>query len=290
MNQKSKSLAQAALVLVIGLGVAAAGSHRGESVGGTRLFFALVVLAFVVQWVVYIPSFVNRTEHFFDLTGSITYQLIAVLAFALTEVRDTRTVLLALMVLVWALRLGTFLFQRVRKAGKDGRFDAIKNDWAQFLMVWTLQGLWITFTAAAALAAMTSGAKQSLGVIGIIGLMVWAIGFGFEVVADRQKSAWRADPANDGNFITGGLWSWSRHPNYFGEFLLWVGVTIVAVPVLQGWQYVTLLSPLFVYALLNKVSGVPMLERRADKRWGGQPAYEQYKSTTPVFFPRPPTA
>lgn len=287
---QGKFLGQSALVLLIGIGVGLAGSDGGESAGGIKLFLGFVILAYLVQWLVYVPSFLNQTEHYFDLTGSITYQLIAVLALILTETRDARTVILALMILVWAFRLGTFLFRRVRAAGKDDRFDKLKTNWAQFLMVWTIQGLWITFTAAAGLAAITSGQKSGLGVVGVIGIIVWTLGFGFEVVADRQKSAWRADPANAGKFITGGLWSWSRHPNYFGEFLLWVGVAIIAVPVLQGWQYLTLLSPVFVYILLNRISGVPMLERKADRKWGGQEDYEAFKATTPVFFPRPPRA
>ncbi len=287
---QGKYLLQSALALLIGVGVGLAGSDGGESVGSIKLFLAFVILAYVVQWVVYVPSYISQTEHFFDLTGSVTYQLIAILALILTETRDARTVILALMILVWAFRLGTFLFRRVRAAGKDDRFDKLKTDWARFLLVWTIQGLWITFTAAAGLAAITSGEKTGLGIVGVIGIIIWAIGFGFEVVADRQKSAWRADPANAGAFITGGLWSWSRHPNYFGEFLLWVGVAIIAIPVLQGWQYLTLLSPVFVYVLLNRISGVPMLERKADRKWGGQEDYEAFKASTPVFFPRPPRA
>ncbi|MGH1488424.1 MAG: DUF1295 domain-containing protein [Acidimicrobiales bacterium] len=283
-----KAVVQATIALVIGLVLGLAGSYGGESVGGVRLFFAFVVLAFVVQWVVYIPSYLSQTEHFFDLTGSLTYQLLALLGIVLTNVRDARTIILALMVAVWAIRLGLFLFRRVRAAGKDGRFDKLKTDWALFLMTWTVQGLWITFTAAAALAAITSGDKRSLGIVGVIGIIVWAIGFGIEITADAQKSTWRAQPGNESKFITVGLWAWSRHPNYFGEFLLWVGVAILALPALAGWQYVTLLSPVFVYLLLNKASGVPMLEKRADTKWGGQPAYEAYKSQTPVFFPRPP--
>lgn len=285
---QGKFLVQSGLALLLGILVGLAGSDGGESAGGVRLFLGFVVFAFVVQWIVYLPSYLKRTEHYFDLAGSATYQAIAILALILTETRDARTVILALLVLIWAFRLGTFLFKRVTSAGKDGRFDKIKHNWANFLMVWTLQGLWITFTSAAAVAAITSGAKQSLGAIGVIGLIIWAAGFGFEVVADRQKSAWRADPANAGRFITGGLWSWSRHPNYFGEFFLWLGVAIVAIPVLQGWQYVTLLSPVFVYVLLTKGSGVPMLEARANKKWGGDADYEAFKAATPVFFPRPP--
>lgn len=285
---QAKSVIQAGVAVAIGLLVGLAGSYGGESAGGIRLFFGFVALAFIIQWLVFVPSFIAQTEHFFDLTGSLTYQLLAVLGLVLTQTRDARTVILAMMIIVWALRLGVFLFSRVRKAGKDGRFDKLKTDWARFLMTWTTQGLWVTFTAAAALAAITSGSKTSLGVVGIIGIIVWIIGFGFEAIADAQKSTWRAQSGNDGRFITIGLWAWSRHPNYFGEVLLWVGVAILALPALQGWQYITLLSPVFVYLLLNKVSGVPMLEKRADKKWGGQPAYEAYKANTPVFFPRPP--
>jgi steroid 5-alpha reductase family enzyme len=281
-----KSLIGAAAALVIGLIIGAAGSHQGQSIGGIRLFLLLVLVAYIVQWVVFVPSFINRTEHFFDLTGSLTYQGIAVLALVLADDLDARSVILGLMVLVWAMRLGYFLFQRVRAAGGDSRFDKMKHDWAQFLMTWTIQGLWITFTAGAALAAITSGQRASFGVIGVIGVIVWLIGFGFEAVADRQKSAFRADPANKGRFITTGLWSRSRHPNYFGEILLWVGVAIVALPALQGWQYITLISPVFVFLLLTRISGLPMLERSADKKWGGQSDYEAYKSSTPVLFPR----
>jgi steroid 5-alpha reductase family enzyme len=122
----------------------------------------------------------------------------------------------------------------------------------------------------------------------VLGVLVWIAGFGIEAVADRQKSRFRADPANKGRFIRSGLWAWSRHPNYFGEIVLWVGVAIIAVPVLQGWQWVTLISPVFVTLLLTRVSGVPLLEKKADATWGGQPDYEAYKASTPVLVPRPP--
>ena len=151
-----------------------------------------------------------------------------------------------------------------------------------------LQGLWVTLTAGAALAAITSGSKTAFGVLGVLGLLVWIVGFTIEVVADSQKAAFRRDSSNAGNFITTGLWSWSRHPNYFGEIVLWTGMALMVLPALAGLQYLTLISPLFVAALLLRVSGVPMLERRADAKWGDQPNYERYKETTPVLVPRPP--
>jgi steroid 5-alpha reductase family enzyme len=130
--------------------------------------------------------------------------------------------------------------------------------------------------------------QPELDVFALVGFVVWLIGIGIEALADQQKSAFRADPANKGKFIQSGLWAWSRHPNYFGEIVLWVGVAIIAFPVLSGWQLVTLVSPLFVILLLTRVSGIPMLEKRADERWGGQPDYEAYKERTPVLVMRPP--
>ena len=281
---------------VIGIAVAAvlgallgwAGGDGGQEAGGWPVFALVTIIAFAVNVLVFLPSFKAQTEHYYDLTGSFTYLSVTILAVILTSELDTRAVIAALLVVVWAGRLGTFLFRRVKRAGGDGRFDRIKPSWVRFLMAWVVQGLWVVITAGAALAAITSGAKTDFGILGVIGLVVWLIGFGIEVVSDNQKSAFKADSSNDGQFIDVGLWAWSRHPNYFGEITLWTGMAILALPALQGWQYATLISPIFVFLLLTRFSGIPMLEKRADKKWGGQPDYEAYKSSTPVLIPRPP--
>jgi steroid 5-alpha reductase family enzyme len=144
----------------------------------------------------------------------------------------------------------------------------------------------VTFTASAALIAITTSVKKPIDVFAVIGFLVWLIGIGIEAAADTQKSRWRAKPENKGKFINVGLWSKSRHPNYFGEIVLWAGITIIALPVLQGWQFVALISPIFVTILLTRISGVPMLEKRADEKWGGQADYEEYKKNTPVLIPK----
>ena len=192
------------------------------------------------------------------------------------------------MVSIWAIRLAGFLFVRVKRVGKDIRFDSVKTKPSTFLVWWTLQALWVLTTMAAALAIVTGGERISMSWLGWIGFGVWLFGFAVEVVADAQKSSFKNDPTNQGQFIRTGLWAWSRHPNYFGEIVLWTGVAIMAIPVLTGWQYATLISPVFVSFLLMKMSGVPLLERKADERWGGQEEYEAYKAATPVLIPRPP--
>jgi steroid 5-alpha reductase family enzyme len=137
---------------------------------------------------------------------------------------------------------------------------------------------------------MTAERRLALDGFAAVGGALWGVGFAIEAIADRQKRVFRANPANAGRFITSGLWAWSRHPNYFGEILLWVGIAVVAFPVLRGWQHVTLISPVFVYVLLTRISGVPMLESRGKQRWGEDPEYRAYKARTPVLMPRPPRA
>ena len=274
------------IIILIGVGIAFAGSDNGAMALGIPLFALSVGLAFVIQWIVFIPAYLLQSEKFFDITGSLTYISVAIIAVLLSPTVDGRSLLLLALVVIWAGRLGIFLFRRVHKAGKDGRFDEIKRSFPRFLMTWTLQGLWVTFTMAAALAAITTTVRRELGWVALIGFLVWIFGFAFEVVADNQKNRFREDSANKGKFIQSGLWGKSRHPNYFGEIVLWIGVAIIAIPVLQGWQWVTMISPIFVTLLLTRVSGVPMLEKRADEKWGGQADYEAYKKNTPVLIPK----
>ncbi len=277
-----------AIVVLIAAGLAWAGSQGGLKAAGLPVFAISIALAFLIQWLAFIPAFLFQTEKFFDLTGSLTYISVTLIALLLSGGNDARSLLLAGMVVVWAARLGSFLFTRIHKSGKDSRFDAIKPSFGRFLQTRTMQALWVSFTLAAALAAITAQIKVSLDGFAVIGLLVWAFGLGMEALADHQKNVFRRDPKNKDAFIQSGLWSWSRHPNYFGEITLWVGVALVAFPVLYGWQLLTLVSPLFVAFLLMKVSGIPLLEKRAEEKWGANVDYRAYKSRTSFLFPLPP--
>lgn len=289
-KQDRRAIIAIPIVLLIATALAWAGSQGGSTVIGVPLFALCIALAFVIQWIAFVPAFTNQTERYYDLTGTITYLSVTTVAVVLSASTDARSLLLWALVAVWTIRLGTFLFKRIQAAGSDRRFDDIKPSFPQFLLTWTLQGLWVSFSLAAALAAITSVTKVGLDIFALAGLLVWLLGFGIEVIADWQKSRFRAAPENAGKFISTGLWAWSRHPNYFGEIVLWIGVAIIAFPVLRGWQWLTLISPVFVMILLTRISGVPMLEARADKKWGGQAEYEAYKARTPVLIPRPPSA
>jgi steroid 5-alpha reductase family enzyme len=284
---KRTALVGILIAVLVGAGLAWAGSQGGATIwGGIPLFALLVGLAFLIQWLAFAVAYLRQSERFFDLTGSLTYVSVTLLGVILSPVRDMRSFLLLALVVIWTVRLGTFLVRRIRKAGKDGRFDELKPSFVRFLNTWTLQGLWVTFTASTALAAITTLTRKPIDLFAGIGFLIWVIGFAIEAAADAQKNRFRADPQNKGKFIQTGLWARSRHPNYFGEIVLWIGVAVICLPVLRGWQWLTLISPVFVTVLLTRISGVPLLEARADERWGGQKDYEAYKKRTPVLIPR----
>lgn len=257
----------------------------GPEVAGLPVLAWTAGLSFAVQWAAFVPSFRAQTERFYDLTGTATYVAVVAVCLAAGAARGTLSPaswVVALMVLAWSLRLGVFLFRRVHRDGGDRRFEAIKPSAPRFLTAWTLQGLWVWLTSLAAQVLILTG--PGLGWAVGCGALLWAVGWALEVVADRQKSAWRTRP-DRGPFIDSGLWAWSRHPNYAGEILLWAGVFVVGLGHWQGALWLTALSPVFVYALLRHGSGVPLLEASADARWGDDPAYQAYKARTPVLWP-----
>ena len=270
-------------------GLVAIGIDQGSvNISGISLIYFCCAFIFLAQWLVFIPSYIFETEHYFDLTGSLTYVSVTLLAILFTVDISLRDILLALFVWIWAFRLGSFLFIRVKKAGSDGRFDLMKKDFWWFLMTWTIQGLWVFLTLAMALAAITSESKMAIDIFAVVGTLIWIFGFSIEVVADQQKTNFKDDPDNKDKFITVGLWSWSRHPNYFGEMVLWIGIAVIAFPVLIGWQLVALISPIFVIFLLTRISGITMLESRGYKKWKDDPAYIDYLERTSVLVPFPP--
>lgn len=240
----------------------------------------------VIHWVAFIPALIFRTEKFYDLTGSICYAFAAIYVYLQTYgISLSLSLLISLAVLIWTLRLGGFLLKRVLEAGEDKRFRTIKTNPTQFFMTFNLSALWVVICSLCALTAVSNGVFDVKPIF-YIGLLTFAIGFLIEVIADNQKTRFRAIPENRNNFISTGLWSLSRHPNYFGEVALWAGIAIMSLPYLEGVQYWTLISPVFSFTLIYFVSGVRMLEARANVKWGENPEYLLYVKKTPIFFPK----
>ncbi len=276
--------------ILLGALIAWLGSFGSDKWGQIPVFALIIGWAYFINWIAFIPSFAFHTEKYFDLTGAITYITATLAAVVFSEEVDLRAWIAAGLVIVWAGRLGTFLYRRIQRDGHDVRFNQMKYDFWQFLMTWTIQGLWVSLTASTAFVIITSAENVNFGWIGVLGLFVWLTGFSIEVVADYQKSSFKNDPANKDRFINTGLWAWSRHPNYFGEIVLWTGMLIMALPVLSGYRWFTVVSPVFVYFLLTRISGIPMLQKRANDRWGNDLEYQDYLRNTPRLIPWPSLA
>ena len=245
-----------------------------------------ILLAFLIHWLFFIPAYLLKTEKFFDLTGSLTY--ISIMVYVVYTKNNLQeqlgSIILASLVILWAVRLGSFLFLRIKKAGEDKRFREIKTSFARFFLLWTISGMWVSFCSMCALTAIASNDGVIVNNIFYIGLVTFIIGLSIEIIADSQKTKFRKDPKNKDKFINEGLWAKSRHPNYVGEITLWTGVAIMSFSSLEGSQYISLISPIFTYLLLVYVSGVPQLTASGQKKWGHLESYQDYIKNTPTLI------
>ena len=259
---------------------------RFAELSGSELVVNTAWYVLVIHWLAFIPALIFKTEKFYDLTGSICYAFSAIYVYLQSYgMFLSLSFFISLAILIWTLRLGSFLLKRVIDAGEDKRFRTIKTNPTQFFMTFNLSALWVVICSLCALTAVSNGVLEVKSIF-YIGLLVFIIGFLIEVIADNQKTAFRAVPENANSFITTGLWSVSRHPNYFGEVTLWLGIAMMSLPYLEGVQYWTLISPIFSFVLIYFVSGVRMLEARANVKWGENKEYLDYVKKTPIFFPK----
>jgi steroid 5-alpha reductase family enzyme len=281
-----KLIITSALITALVFAIAWMGDQTDSTLYGLPLMATMALGIFAIQWVGLVHARIFETEHYFDLVGSLTYVTVTLFAVQQAAEMGLRQQIIAGVVIVWAARLGPFLFRRIQKAGEDRRFRKIKLSTPRFLLTWTLQGTWVFITAGAALAAIMTQNTTALGTVFYVGVTMWILGFAIELIADNQKTAFKANPANKNKFITTGLWARAQHPNYFGEILLWTGIAVMALPSLSGRAVIFLISPLFVTLLLTRISGVPLLRKSADERWGDDPEYQTYLKNTPVLIPR----
>ena len=243
----------------------------------------VILYVFLIQWVLFIPAYIFKTEKFYDLAGSSTY-IFAVSYILYGSSQNLTNLILGTAIIVWAVRLGSFLFFRIKKAGEDKRFKEIKQSPTRFFLAWSLQGMWVSVCSLCALTALSTENGVVLNGYLYLGFGLFLTGFLIEIIADKQKSKFRSNLDNKDKFINTGLWSKSRHPNYLGEIILWLGISIMSISSLSGLQYLTLVSPLFTYLLLVYVSGVRLLEESGNKKWGHLNSYKEYVKNTPVLF------
>jgi len=241
-----------------------------------------VLFIFLIHLLIFVPSYYFQTEKFFDLTGTIAYVSSVLFIFFKSNTLESinlGSLALSTFIIIWSLRLGTFLFLRIKKAGKDRRFNDIKKSFSWFFMTFSVSGMWVTICSICALTGIANGIIFSSTTI--IGIIIFIIGFTIEIIADSQKTKFRAKDDNKDKFISIGLWKYSRHPNYLGEIILWLGISLISFSSLEGLQYITLISPIFTYLLLVNVSGINLLEKSGEKKWGHLDNYKTYKENTP---------
>jgi steroid 5-alpha reductase family enzyme len=261
MSRQVKNIINISVFLICIALINFAGQNIELEIRGINAFTFILIVAVLVQVIFFIPSFLFKTEKYYDLVGSLTY--ITTISFAYFAVENKTTIdsIIYFYVMIWASRLGIYLFRRVQKDGKDVRFEKAKMHFFWFLQYWMGQALWVSLTACAAIIAILSPEDDSLPVLAMVGMALWLTGFTIESISDYQKRAFRKENNPSKSFIHTGLWARSRHPNYFGEITLWTGIAVIALNTLTGVEYITLISPVFVYILLTRMSGINLLER-----------------------------
>ena len=277
-------------VFIITFLVVSAVGKNSVVLNGYSAALYCAVICIGIQWVAWIPASIWKTERFYDLTGGLTYLI--VIGFSLwagsqSESPSMRELIVSLLVVIWSLRLSGFLYLRIHRTGKDGRFDRLKTSPIRFLIPWTIQGLWVFLTMIVVIVINSQAdSAPELGIWDGIGLSIWILGFGIEVIADRQKTVFNTETNNQGKWIDSGLWSHSRHPNYLGEILLWTGIAFFGISCFTGLERVAWISPIFIYILLTKISGIPILDKRGLEKWRDNPEYQKYRDETPALIPR----
>lgn len=247
------------------------------------MFWNLLLISLAVQIVLFIPAFLLKTDKLTDFSYSLTFIILSGLMYLRND-QDVLKLILFLMILTWGFRLGYYLVKRIWKIGRDKRFDEIRINLSKFLGFWLFQGAVVPLILLPSMYLFST--KTNYSIILAIGCLIWFTGFLTETVSDLQKYRFINNPKNKGKWVDTGLWKFSRHPNYFGEILCWVGIYFYALTSLTDSQkLVALISPLTITILLLFISGIPMLEKKADKKWGSNKGYQKYKKETAVLIP-----
>jgi steroid 5-alpha reductase family enzyme len=245
------------------------------------------LIALAVNAAFFAIAATRKTDVVTDLSYSLSFAVLAIV-IPFEGGREPLQLTASLLVLIWAARLGGYLFRRILKMKVDHRFDDMRDKPLRFARFWLLQAISVAVIMLPVSYLLGRNSAPGFGLWAVVGAAIWFIGLLIEAAADAQKSAFKAKNANRGRFITSGLWMYSRHPNYFGEMLVWWGLFVFAVPFLDGAAFAVVIGPVFITLLLLFVSGIPPLERSAEAKYGEDPAYREYKRRTSILVPLPP--
>lgn len=243
------------------------------------------ITSFALQMLFFAFASAQKTDKLTDLSYGLTFVLIALLTWLVNNSNSITQTVLMLMVVLWGIRLGGFLFIRILKTKRDKRFDGVRENFLKFARFWFLQALSVPIILSPVVVLLSSELILPFSVFQVLGLIIFLIGLIVETVSDWQKFVFKNNPKNKEKWIQSGIWKYSRHPNYFGEMTLWWGIFIYCLPHLSGWQYLTIIGPIFITVLLLFVSGIPPLEKSYSQRYKNNPDYQKYKKTTSLLIP-----
>lgn len=248
--------------------------------------FAALGISVLLNSIAFLYAFTHASDKLTDFTYASTFAVIALVGVWQAGFVGGSLVVMA-MVLIWAVRLGVYLFVRIHKIKRDKRFDQMRQNFWRFGGFWLLQAItvWVVMIPSLLYLQLPSEAHSQVSLLQVLGVGIWLIGFSIETIADWQKYQFKQDPANTGKWIASGLWKHGRHPNYFGEMLLWTGVWLFcAAPLPLGAGLISLIGPVWIIVLLRYVSGIPLLEQRWQKKWGSDPAFQEYRRSTRMLI------
>lgn len=248
--------------------------------------YGVIMLFMALVWLVSVRI---TNASIVDMIWGFVFVVAAVAYFAFTDGYETRKWLVLILTVIWGMRLSLHLTARNWGKPEDFRYQKFRERygadrywWVSFFQVYLLQGTILWFVSLPLLAAQYHETSANLTIFDVLGVIVWGIGIFFEAVGDWQLTRFKANPANKGKVLNTGLWRYTRHPNYFGDSMVWWGLFLIAVS--THWGILTIISPLFMTFLLMRVSGVKLLEKTLKEK----PGYEEYIRRTSAFLPMPP--
>jgi steroid 5-alpha reductase family enzyme len=252
----------------------------------TSLIWSALVIVLIIQLLFFVFAALKKTDQVTDLSYGLSFVLLAILTYLQIK-GSLQAMLLTIVISIWGVRLAGFLFMRIRKLKKDARFDGIREKFWKFAQFWLLQGVSIWVIMLAALVFYSKNLNTiTLNPLAYVFLGVAVLGIILETIADNQKFAYKNDAKHSGHWADVGLYKFSRHPNYLGELLMWWGVFGFIAPTLMGWEWLTIISPLYISLLLLHVTGIPTTEKRNDKIYANNKEYGEYKKRTGLLLPK----
>ncbi|MGQ0735518.1 MAG: DUF1295 domain-containing protein [Acidobacteriota bacterium] len=256
--------------------------------GTLQLLLFTLGISLLIQAAFFAFAATLKTDKVTDLSYGLSFVLIALVLLAQGHAAETAPLALAMMVIVWGVRLAGYLLFRIVQMGRDARFDGVREDFWRFFRFWLFQGIavWVIMLPVIVWFVEPGPWNTLMGV----GALIWAVGWLMETVADAQKFAAKRRPGGASRWMDTGLWRYSRHPNYFGELLVWWGLFVFVAGDLRGAQWLSMAGPLTITFLLLRVTGIPTLEASARRKWGDNPAYQAYRRRTSRLMLWPPKA